>query len=61
MSTHEIEAEIQATREELANTVDELAARLGGQARRGATVLGAAAAIAAVAVVAVALWRRRDR
>lgn len=58
MSTHQIEADIERTREELADTVDELTARLEGKARRGATILGAAAAVTVVAVIAVALWRR---
>lgn len=60
--TAEIEAEIARTREDLADTVDELAARLNVkqrvQDRLTPPVVGAAAA-AAVLVVAAVLWRRR--
>jgi len=59
--TSELEAEIARTREDLADTVDELAARLNvkkrAQDRLTPTVVGAAAA-AAVLVAAAVLWRR---
>lgn len=59
----EIEADIARTREELADTVDELAARLDVKSRvqeqlPAPAVLGAAAAAVAL-VVAVIIWRRR--
>jgi len=60
--TSEIEADIARTREDLADTVDELAARLNVkkrvQDRLTPPVVGAAAA-AAVLVVAAVIWRRR--
>ena len=62
-SVEEIEAHLERTREDLASTVDELAARLDVKKRLAdrmtPTVVGAAAA-AAVLVVAAVVWRRRN-
>jgi len=57
----QLEAEIEAQREQLADTVDALAARLDvkAQARTHAPQLAAAAAALVVVVVGWTVWRRR--
>ena len=56
----QLAAEIEAQREQLADTVDAIAAKLDVKARAGAhkTQLIAAAAAVAVAVVAWTVWKR---
>ena len=66
-TTEQIEAEIEAQREQLAQTVDQLSTKLDVKSRasdklaelRSRPDLLAGAALAALAVIALALWRRR--
>ena len=62
MSTpQQLQAEVEAQREQLAATIDELHERLQVQARSAAKVAAVVAGTALIGVVVVVLWRRTHR